>query len=55
MARKITREFADALLEMAEGMHRIGLLDDRTYRRIIVRLLGEESGSRRARRLCCCT
>lgn len=41
MARKITSEFADALLEMAEDTHRTGLLDDRTYRRMIIRLLGK--------------
>ena len=43
MERKKTSELVDALIEMAEGMHRTGLLDDGTYRRIIIRLLGKSA------------
>ncbi len=42
MKKKRSR-FAEALLETAEGMHRIGMLDNGEYRQITVRLLGEES------------
>ncbi len=40
-AKKISR-LAEALLETAEGMHRIGIMDDETYRQITVRHLGKE-------------
>lgn len=40
-AKKISR-MAEALLETAAGMHRIGVMDDVTYRKITVRHLGEK-------------
>lgn len=40
MAKKKLSRFAEALLETAEGMHRIGVMDDETYERITVRHLG---------------
>jgi putative transcriptional regulator len=40
-AKKLSR-LAEALLETAEGMHRIGIMDDETYRTITVRHLGKE-------------
>jgi putative transcriptional regulator len=39
MAKKIS-PLTEALLETAEGMHRIGLMDDDTYEKISVRHLG---------------
>jgi len=33
----------EALLEMAEDQHRIGLMDDATYRKIRIRHLGKEA------------
>jgi putative transcriptional regulator len=41
MASKQATDFADALLESAEDMHRTGMLGDKAYRRIIIRLLGK--------------
>lgn len=41
MTKKPNR-VTEALLETAEGMHRIGLLDDREYEEITVRHLGEK-------------
>lgn len=43
MKTKKKGAFTEALLETAEGMHRIGMLEDAEYRQITVRLLGEES------------
>jgi putative transcriptional regulator len=34
---------AEAILETAEGMHRIGVMDDATYEKITVRHLGEKA------------
>ncbi len=39
MAKKISK-LAEAILETAEGMHRIGMLSDDEYRQITVRHLG---------------
>ena len=33
------------MLETAEGMHRIGVMDDDTYRKITIRPLGPESAA----------
>src|SRR5579863_10379782 len=43
MKTKKRSKMTEALLETAEGMHRIGILGDVEYRQITVRLLGEES------------
>jgi len=43
MAKKKLSGLAEALLETAEGMHRIGMMDDATYRKITVRHLGEKA------------
>jgi putative transcriptional regulator len=43
MAKKKLSSMAEALLETAEGMHRIGVMDDATYRKITVRHLGEKA------------
>ncbi len=43
MAAKKLSALAEALLETAEGMHRIGVMDDATYRKITVRHLGEKA------------
>jgi putative transcriptional regulator len=40
MATKKLSKMAEALLETAEGMHRIGVMDDATYERITIRHLG---------------
>jgi putative transcriptional regulator len=40
MTKKKLSKFGEALLETAEGMHRIGIMDDATYERITVRHLG---------------
>ena len=42
MARKISK-LTEAILETAEGMHRIGMLDDNEYRKITVRHLGAQT------------
>jgi putative transcriptional regulator len=34
---------AEAMLETANGMHRIGVMDDETYRKITVRHLGDKA------------
>jgi putative transcriptional regulator len=41
MAKKKDSEIVEAILEAAELMHRVGVTDDKTYRRIIVRHLGK--------------
>jgi putative transcriptional regulator len=43
MATKKLSSLAEALLDTAEGMHRIGVMDDATYRKITVRHLGEKA------------
>ncbi len=43
MATKKLNRLAEAILETAEGMHRIGVMDDATYRKITVRHLGEKA------------
>jgi putative transcriptional regulator len=43
MAAKKLSRIAEAMLETAEGMHRIGVMDDATYRKITVRHLGERA------------
>jgi len=43
MAAKKLSRIAEAILETAEGMHRIGVMDDATYRKITVRHLGERA------------
>lgn len=40
MAKKPSN-LTEAILETAEGMHRTGVMDDKSYRDIIVRLLGK--------------
>jgi putative transcriptional regulator len=40
-AKKLSR-LTEELLETAEGMHRIGIMDDETYRKITVRHLGKK-------------
>jgi len=41
MAKKISK-LTEAILETAEGMHRIGILDDEEYNKITVRHLGPQ-------------
>jgi putative transcriptional regulator len=43
MATKKLSRLAEAILETAEGMHRIGVMDDAAYRKITVRHLGEKA------------
>ncbi len=40
MAKKKLSKLAEAILETAEDMHRIGVMDDAAYERITVRHLG---------------
>jgi putative transcriptional regulator len=41
--RKIKESsLTDAILETAEGMNRIGVMDDETYRTITLRLIGDQ-------------
>ncbi len=40
--RKLS-SLAEALLETAEGMHRIGVMDDAAYRKITIRHLGPDA------------
>jgi putative transcriptional regulator len=42
MTKKLSK-ITEALLETAEGMHRIGVMDDETYHKITVRHLGVEA------------
>jgi putative transcriptional regulator len=44
MTRKLSK-LTEAILETAEGMHRIGMLDDDEYRQITVRHLGSKASS----------
>jgi putative transcriptional regulator len=41
MAKKALSPLAAAMLETAEGMHRIGIMNDATYEKITLRHLGE--------------
>ena len=43
MAPKKLSRLTEALLEMAEDQHRLGLMDDVTYRKIRIRHLGKEA------------
>ena len=43
MSAKKMDSLAEAILETAAGMHRIGIMDDATYRKITVRHLGEKA------------
>ena len=43
MSPKKLSPVTEALLETAEGMHRIGLLDDAAYTKITVRHLGDKA------------
>ena len=45
MSSKGVSRVTEALLETAEGMHRIGLLDDAAYQKITVRHLGKKANS----------
>ena len=45
MRTKKSSNIVDAILENADGLHRIGLMDDNTFRSIIVRLLGEAAAA----------
>jgi putative transcriptional regulator len=40
MAKRKLSKFAEAILETAEDMHRIGVMDDAAYERITIRHLG---------------
>jgi len=41
MAKKPLSKLAEAMLETAEGLHRIGFMSDETYHQITVRHLGQ--------------
>ena len=43
MTAKKMSSLTEALLETAEGMHRIGVMDDATYRKVTIRHLGEKA------------
>ena len=43
-SKKLSR-FAQAMLETAEGMHRVGIMDDDAYHQITVRHLGREAAA----------
>lgn len=43
MANGKLSKVTEALLETAEGMHRIGVMDDKTYERITLRHLGPQA------------
>jgi putative transcriptional regulator len=45
MATKNLSRFDEAMLETAEGMHRIGVMSDETYKQITVRHLGPEAAA----------
>lgn len=44
-AKKKLSPMAEAILETAEGLHRIGLMNEAAYRRITVRHLGKKAQS----------
>jgi putative transcriptional regulator len=41
--KKTSSRLSEAILEMAEDQHRIGVMDDATYRKITIRHLGPET------------
>jgi putative transcriptional regulator len=43
MAKKPLSNLAQAMLETAEGLHRIGIMSDQTYHQITVRHLGPQA------------
>lgn len=43
MTKKKLSSLAEALLDTAEGMHSIGLMDDATYKKITLRHLGPKA------------
>ena len=43
MTTKKLSRLSEAFLESAEGMHRIGVMDDATYHKITIRHLGPEA------------
>jgi putative transcriptional regulator len=43
MTRRKLSRLSEALLETAEDMHRIGVMDDATYRKITIRHLGPQA------------
>jgi putative transcriptional regulator len=43
MATKKLSDVAEAMLETAEGMHRVGMMSDATYRKITLRHLGPDA------------
>jgi putative transcriptional regulator len=43
MSKKTPSKLAEAMLETAEGMHRLGILDDATYEKITLRHFGKQS------------
>jgi putative transcriptional regulator len=43
MTKKALSRLAEAMLETAEGMHRVGIMDAATYDKITLRHLGENS------------
>jgi putative transcriptional regulator len=45
MTKRKLSPITEALLETAEGMHRIGVMSDETYRQITVRHLGPEAAA----------
>jgi len=45
MTKKKQSRLSQAILEMASDQHRIGIMDDATYRKITVRHLGEKANA----------
>jgi putative transcriptional regulator len=43
MAKKKLSNLAKAMLETAEGMHRVGIMSDETYQKITLRHLGPDA------------
>lgn len=41
--KKELNNFAEAMIETAEGMHRLGIMDDATYRKITIRHMGDRT------------
>jgi len=41
VTKRATSRFDEAMLETAQGMHRIGIMDDATYEKITLRHLGK--------------
>ena len=42
MTKKKASKFTEALLETAEGLHRVGIMDDASYQKITLRHLGTQ-------------